>query len=398
MKRIAILVLSVLFLGGCSVKEFVPRQSEIENMAIIQMLSIDSEDNGGMSLSLMKRDIQPNENQKENTASLQGAENGGEKSNSKSAKENPLIKASGKTFALCEEILQQETEKNIFFGDLKYCLFGESCAKNGLYKYMDYISRDTRFRTDTLVFLTKGRADGLLKKSSSLEFFLPDYLNVFFKNEKFTSATNKKTFINLFSECFDDEGISVMPVMELSSGKNPMIFMDSYAVIKDFKLYCFIEKEEAKGYNILINEFDQDNVTVLGAENENVDLSLISLECFVIPKVKKGKISHVDILCEAESNILEDSKRTDYSNEENIKLLEERLSEKIKKYLTLCVEKSKKEKCDFINLYKTVRAFHGNIYYNHKSDWNNFYSKLKFKIHVASEIRRGFDSRERGKK
>ena len=55
MKKIASLITVIsVFLSGCSIKEFVPRQSEIEHMAIVQMLAIDGEDNGEISLSLMK--------------------------------------------------------------------------------------------------------------------------------------------------------------------------------------------------------------------------------------------------------------------------------------------------------------------------------------------------------
>lgn len=384
-KSVIPILLSVLIFGGCTSNPVFPEKVKMDQLAVIQILGIDSTDDNKVCLTVLKRDIEDVESGAggESSAAEGDAEKGGQ----------GYIEASADTLAKAETGLQINTPKNLFFGHMDYCLIGESAASEGIYQFTDYIIRESAIPLNALLYVTKGDAKKLLARADKMGYFLPDYLKIFLNNKNISFSTTEKTVMDFYADSNNDQKISVVPLLSVTDEKEPQPVLSGYAVLKDFKRKIYLEGDEAKGYNILHNLYNNESIEIHDPDGKNAALTIDYMDTDIIPKMKNGKLDKIYVHCKVKSTVAEDHGKNDFGREEVTRNAEEQQAQIIEGYIRKLLTASQTSGCDVINLFKSVRIMNSKYYKEVRDDWENIYKNAKFEISVNSQIERGNDSR-----
>ncbi len=393
------LIIPLLLLTvSCNSKGFLPIASEINQMSVIQMMAIDK-DGDEISITLSKRDI----NDKESESNDSGGDKGGkEESGGQSGKgaegkgDDKIIKAKAKTISEVLRKLQRLTDKKLFFGDLDYCFIGEKAAKDDFEKYIDYLSHESDFKMNTVIYITNGSAENLIKKSSDGSFFLPDYLEVFLDDYTLHSSTNRIDLMDIFSEFNSTPNIMVIPTIDVKS-ENSTINVDvsGYYVYRDKKFCCTLTGDEATGYNLLHGLLSGEIIETKSKNGDNISLTVVKQKCDIKPIFKNGELNKIKISCFAESNISEDHSSNDYANREELNYIEQRQEEILKGYADACMKKLQKNRADAIFLYVRVRNRKNSYFKGVEKHWDEVFFATPYEVSVNVKIPRTYNSREK---
>lgn len=388
MKKIlifAILLISVCC--GCSANPLFPEKVKMDQLAMVQLLGVDSADGDKIKVTVLERDI-------EDVEMGQSAQGGSSESTANSAKDSPgHISAEAETLAKAQTQLQIKTQKDLFFGHMDYLIIGDLAATEGIYEYTSYIIRESVIPLNSLMYIAKGEAGKLMERADKMPYFLPDYLNIFMNNKDISFQTSEKTIMDFFADSNSDQGISVVPLIEVTDEKNPQPVLNGYAVLKDYKKISYLEGDEAKGYNILHNQYNNENLQIRDSEGENAALTVDYMSAQIIPEIKKGVLQKVYIHCKVKSNVAEDQGKDDFNKDEVVAHAENEQKKIIEGYIKSVLEASQESGCDVIELFKSVRIMDSNYYNSVRKNWEEIYKNVEFDISVNSKIQRGNSSR-----
>ena len=385
-----ILIFATLFLTlccGCSANPLLPEKVKMDQLAMVQLLGVDRADDEKIKVTVLERDI-------EDVEMGQGSQGGNSSSTANSAKDSPgHISAEAETLAKAQTELQINTQKDLFFGHMDYLIIGESAAADGLYEYVNYIIRESVIPLNSQMYIAKGDAGKLMERADKMPYFLPDYLSIFMNNKDISFQTSQKTIMDFFADSNSDQRISTVPLLDVSGGKNPQPELKGYAVLKDYKKVGYLEGDEAKGYNILHNLYNNENLQIHDSDGKNAALTVDYMSTQIIPEIKKGKLQKVYVHCKVKSNVAEDQGKDDFNKDAIVKHAENEQTRIIEGYIKSALKASQEMGTDVINLFKTVRIMDSNYYKSVRKDWDKIYKDVPFDVTVNSKIQRGNSSR-----
>jgi len=154
-----------------------------------------------------------------------------------------------------------KTDRKLDFGQIKLCVFGEEILKDErMFKQaIDAIERNKDIWRKVLICAAKGSAEDVLKgytgDRKAAGFFVTGFFN---NNKKSTDLTFKKDLHHVLSE-LDSSKTTVMPVIEVNDGE---ISFSGMSVIRDYSFVGYGENEIVKGYNIILEDIMETDITV----------------------------------------------------------------------------------------------------------------------------------------
>lgn len=211
---------------------------EIDTLQLVQTLGIDYRDNGVLLT------ISTGQGLKDQSSST--------------------ISRSGESITRAtEEIQDYASKEELYYAHTRFAVLGEEAAEKLLPEFFDCLARSSRFRMDLTVFITKGsNAKALLTESGKKSFNATEGLSSIEKDVKHRGIAypfSGRELISRLAESGSALICAVAPVQTKSS-----IFVEEsgvftaipagYGIIKDGKLLGYLDVEQSRAANILMNK------------------------------------------------------------------------------------------------------------------------------------------------
>lgn len=376
MKKAAAFLLSfsmLVALSGCSGKMYSDVR-EIDQLELIQTVGIDVDERGLVSV----------------TAATGTGLSG-----------DPCIILNNESVTMAralQEMQNYSSKKYIFYGHTTNLVIGEYAAEKGMSAYLDYIARAVEFRMDTRLFIVKdGTAKDLIVNSSSEKESVTELLASLEKDVRLISESYAFGCGDVTERLLESGSAVVAAIMLIGDNgiirgnEGSDIASAGYAVVVNDKLYGFIDSENSRGVNILINQVGGDIVEIPDQMGEYVALRVTGSKCGYDAKFENGSLKTIYIDASIEANLTSSGKGVDIYDPESIKYLEYGLASLEAGRMENVLKLSKKSGADFLALNEKIRMKHPVLYEKIRDVWTEQLERAEIVISVSASIERTYD-------
>jgi len=369
-----VICISMLFITGCWDRK------ELNDRSIWIVTGLDAEKKGRIRLSgqtVIPSSMQP-----------QGGSSGDKFF---------VVSASGKSV---EDALQQNQGKlsrEIFLGQRRSTLIGESLAKRGLKKHFDFTIRSADLNMRTGAFIIKGAT-------------AEEALSVTYPLETISSLTALKEYEQLakrgddtmlsFLVAANSEGINpILPAVEIgknldgkqfnqgNSGKT-LFKMAGVAIFsQELKLLGYLNMKESRDLYWIKGILQKQSLSLL-MNGDNVSLNLIKMNRKFIPEKNKQNKIKVTLIMNGEGLVVENNTNLDLLNLDNVKILEKKIEEMLKKQVMKTIRKLQMEyHSDVFGFGEAIHIKYPNEWKMMKKNWEReHFSELDISLKINVKI------------
>lgn len=317
-------------------------------------------------------------------------------------KQSDILYSEGNTVFEAVRNFWNFMDKRPFWGHLDYVLIGEEVAKDGLFKYIDFFSRDPEVRPNLKVYITKGmRAEEIIKKGNSEDKFIFDKLEGIAENQWGQSVFNvvdlmevmyilDKRYLSLYIPC-----IQLGKLTKDEQGKEAMdVVMGGFVIFDRDKLAGHLDDKMGRGLNWLRNKIKSGVIPVKSINGQNISLEIIESNTKLDPNIIDGHLT-VIVRVKMSSNISGVNTTEDVFTGESIMYLEKQQEQIIRNEIESVIKNAQETELDFFGAADAV--FHKypirweDLYMN---NWEDTFPDIQFSVHVDSKIRKTYDIRQ----
>ena len=357
MKKLLIVLIVIFFTSGCF------NYKELNDLGIVSAIGI-SKENDEFVIDVQLVNI------------IEAGKNG--------ISEAPIsvISGKGKTIYEAAKSLNLKSSKLLFISNIEYVLIDESVIMEDIEEVLDYLTRDSRL---SLSFLIVTSIDDKPKEiMSALSQFdinsASNLSNIIKLSEDRYGESYSLTIKDLLDEYLQEGVSTVYPNIaltgdykELSETDNLKTSdSDNYVSLKNLVFFTkdkeivALSKEEAFGYNFLVNHINNATIT---CECEGGYFSIQTLKSDFGYKDKLNN-NELDITGKIDGEIVYYGCNDDLSKQENINNVSKITSDKIKDYVMKAIDKAISKKTDFIGIGKYIYKNNNKYFDFDNKDWD----------------------------
>jgi len=294
--------------------------------------------------------------------------------------------ASSSAAALQE--LKKQFPREIAVSAAEYFLIGEEAAKEGVSKYVDYLSKERNLRLTASVFVVKGdsgRAAEILADRKTL-----DTLRNYGENAGINAFSSQMAFYELLSSLAktgnNDTGFAVPALVTFEGNGGVSVRPGGYAIIKNGVLAGFLDDSAARGYNIMKNKSVYSAIEIAGrADLPNSAVKLETAGCNFSFAFNRDKLTEITVNIDIFTSAA-DYGNSDYSERELNLFAEKEQGRVIYSEARELINASKLYGCDFLRFGDAIRMRHPYKWEKLKDNWDNIYMNTPVRINVNSNI------------
>lgn len=393
-----IILSTILCLSGCKVSSYFPSKAEIENLEFIRILGIDKSPQNPeeirVTMLYMARESQP------------GGKAGGNSDGDQKGEASKIrtVVWEGRTVSEAIKGAQMISERQIFLGHVFAVIIGDEAAREGITKYIDFISRGMELRLNNNVYIAKGStAEDLIVKSSQSGKSLPDTIEHFQKNYGSTSTSGSLKLIELMGKLDGENNGIFIPALNIvaqesdsaqggeKGRENIVIELDGYGIIKGHMLIGYVDKQLSSAINILNNKYVSGDIIVSDPYGYAVTLEVIEMHTKKEYKFNGDDIESVMLNIIVNSNVGEQHSNKNIYDKASLEYLFEQQADAVKDSVYSIVEYAQKHNVDVLGFGKSLFQKHPVKWGRIKDDWDSIFPNLKVDIDVKSRILRTYD-------
>lgn len=393
-----IILSTILCLSGCKVSSYFPSKAEIENLEFIRILGIDKSPQNPeeirVTMLYMARESQP------------GGKAGGNSDGDQKGEASKIrtVVWEGRTVSEAIKGAQMISERQIFLGHVFAVIIGDEAAREGITKYIDFISRGMELRLNNNVYIAKGStAEDLIVKSSQSGKSLPDTIEHFQKNYEATSTSGSLKLIELMGKLDGENNGIFIPALKIvaqesdsaqggeKGRENIVIELDGYGIIKGHMLIGYVDKQLSSAINILNNKYVSGDIIVSDPYGYAVTLEVIEMHTKKEYKFNGDDIESVMLNIIVNSNVGEQHSNKNIYDKASLEYLFEQQADAVKDSVYSIVEYAQKHNVDVLGFGKSLFQKHPVKWERIKDDWDSIFPNLKVDIDVKSRILRTYD-------
>lgn len=308
-----------------------------------------------------------------------------------------IYKQEGKSLQEAFRKVVLESPKRLFVNHNLLLIIDENLAKEGIQDILDIFARDTEFRKQFLVVVSRNTNDeDILETQTPLEILnaksildsIDADLNYLGVSKLMTLELLLENYIN------DKDEISIPSIRMTSNGdtgekddnlKNTdteaRIFLDTLAVFKEDKLIGYLDYDESIAVNYINNEIKNSIISYECESNKYAAIEIIKNETKISP-VKNKPLFEISI--KANGNINEIHCNIDLSKESEIKKLEQEVENVLKENIVNTLNVIKNDyNSDIFGFSEILYKSNPKYFYKLKEETNdNILSVLDFDVKV----------------
>lgn len=371
MKKILIIISFLLCLTGCY------NYKELNDYAIATGMSIDLNNEGYEVSFLISNSPKSNISSSHDYRTV-------------------IYSGSGKTIYECIKKIGMISPKELYIGHLSIILISEDVAKKGINESIDFLLQEPRSKKNFYIALTKdNKAKDVLAITSPLTDFPSQNLS---SNLKTTSQLQGAIIATDFNKLLyntvnfgTDIYLSGFKIkgdkkdgsnQENIESNNPKAYVEltPLALFKNNKLISWTTFNESKGINIINDNINNAYFTIkykkgyVVVETDKLKTNLI---------IKKNK--DVYIKTTGKASINEITCNIDLKDQKELKKIEKKIEEKIKKLELKAINITKKYNSD---VFATELKYYRNYQkeYNKIKNWKDIYKDINFNTNVDIKL------------
>lgn len=361
MKKILILIMSILLLSGCT------SYTELSDMAIISTIALDKE-NDNYKIIIQVLDTK------------------------KSSKEdlNPsvvLYEALGKTIHEAFRNISLESSKKLYLGHLKAVIIKESVLKNNTNDFIDFILRNKEIDKTFDLLMTKDDIKDIMEIIPPLETIpsekISKTLKIASKSQGMVDFVKFDSFLNNIYSIGIDPVLPIIHIKEIESNNNEinpkkrLVLEKNLAIFKDDKFINYLSYDSSIGYNLLNKSDTSSIISFECMKNAYISVELLN----VIPKIIYNiDTKKLDINLDISASLSEINCNID---EEDIKL-ENIFNKRIENIIKSTIDEEKNNNVDYLGIGKYLYQNKYDYYKNINID--DLISNLESNININTKF------------
>ncbi|USK32140.1 Ger(x)C family spore germination protein [Bacillus sp. F19] len=317
-----------------------------------------------------------------------------------------IYQATGETIFEAFRKTTRESPRRIYPSHLRILVIGESLAKEGIGKSLDFLFRNWQLRSDFYIAVAKGmNAEGILKVPTVLEKIPANNLfNSLKVSEKAWSETSSVTLDDLIADMVSDGKQPVLTGIEARIKGNEEVALsktnvelidspgrllfDRLAVFDKDKLIGWLDDKQSRTYNAVTNKVKSTVVNISCPKEGKAVLQLLQSKAKVKGKVKNGK-PEIDIELHTEYNVGEVECNIDLTKPEIIKKIEKIEEQRATKMFEQSIKQVQEEfEVDIFGFGEAVHRAEPKAWKKLKKNWEKEFEELPVNIKVDVKIRR----------
>ncbi|MBP2240341.1 spore germination protein KC [Cytobacillus eiseniae] len=298
----------------------------------------------------------------------------------------------GDNLANAVSMLQTNVPRRLFWGQCKIYIFGNELAKGGIRKEIDYLTRHPGPRGKSFLYVSEGKARGILTLVPPLERFSGTALRKLTEDEYGTKTTLKDVDMGLMGE---SESVSIPYIKKLESKESarkshetiPVI--DGTAIFKKDRMVGTLNIKETRGLLWLKDKVKRSTISIK-ADDADGEITLTPTlgKVKFIPEITEGHwIMNLNI--NIEGDIVQNETHLNLMNEVVLMKVKKKYEVALKERVTGTVEKLQQEyAADVVNFARRFHQKYPKEWRKVEDRWDEKFQEVKFKINVNATIRR----------
>lgn len=315
-----------------------------------------------------------------------------------------MYKATASSLFEAYRTLTVSSPRKIYGSHIRVLIIGESLARTGIDKVLDLLSRDPELRTDYYIMIARGTsAENVLKILTPLEKIPANKLFASLDtSSKAWAPTTAFTLDQLISQMVVEGQHPVLTGVVIKGDPKPgesqanvkqiepsaYLKLSGLAVFKGARLVGWLNRDESKGYNILM-----DNIKSTAANLTCPDGGTIVLEILRSKTKVKGEVANdepaIHVQMKSEANIAEVNCKIDLSDPMTIHNLEIQAAQKSIELMENSVKVMQtRYNSDIFGFGQVIYRSNPKYWSKKSGDWDSLFRQLQVKYKAEFLIRR----------
>ena len=296
-----------------------------------------------------------------------------------------IIKVSSPSIVASIDDLEAKTQNTVTFSHTKALILGEELIKDKkLFKAaIDSITRKRFLARSTPIFATKETAGKIVETNNPQNPIIGLYVMKYVNNIERPISYAKEQLLGNFIKEMEGSKISIIPL--LSVDKDNQLSISSGALIKDYELITFLDKDVTRGQLLVQGEVKEAPIVIM-YHNEYLTYVVKKQKSSMKFKEKDGRM-----VCEIEvmlkGNIVEyvsDEDRNIF-DKGNIQEAEKLLEKEVVAQAQAALNASKAYNIDFLKIGKMFYRKHPKKWQRYKDTWESAGFK-EFPVEITAKV------------
>ncbi|AAK76765.1 spore germination protein KC/spore germination protein [Clostridium acetobutylicum] len=285
----------------------------------------------------------------------------------------------------------RKLDRQLFFSHNQVIVLGESAAKSGIAKYLDFFMRYRETRLLVWLLITKSKVKDILSVPPNMEDTQGRNLAELISEQKEVSeipAINLKDFTE---RIMSKTSAPIIPIVEISTNNSAgtkALRLTSTAVFKKDKMIGTLDSQQTRGLLWALNKVKTGVVPVnLPGYKGTIDVETIHSKGKIAAKLKDNKLI-MKINIKQEGNLLEQNSSENLATPDNFKVIEKAEEETIKKQIEAAILKSRDLNADIFGFGDAIYRRHPKYFKKIEPQWNKTFKNLNIEVNVNCKLRR----------
>ncbi|TXC92907.1 Ger(x)C family spore germination protein [Metabacillus litoralis] len=301
--------------------------------------------------------------------------------------------------------LTTKSPRPIYHSHLRVLVIGESLAKEGIGEVLDMFSRDHEYRSDFYIVIAKDTsAENILSILTSIEKIpANNMVSSLETSEKTWAPTAAITLDKLIQDLVTEGKNPVLTGIEIigdpaagQTQKNleiikPTAYLkySGLAVFKSDKMLGWLDQDESKGYNFIMNNVKNTVTDVNCPKEGKFNFEIVKSKTEVTAKVENST-PKIEIHIKSEGNVGEVQCDIDLTKQKTIEELEKSVEEDLINLVEKTINNVKEDfSTDVFGFGDAIHRANAEAWEKLKSDWNDkHFTDLEINVKADIKIRR----------
>lgn len=267
-----------------------------------------------------------------------------------------IFKGKGKTLFEGARDMSLMASYKLNYTQNKVLVFTKRAAEYGLDNFVDFFERDQELIIRPSICVYDGDPEKLLQAKLEEEKYIGIYIMQLIENIRVSSRSIRTSFNDYLNQRLIGDKTNVIPIIQLKSDElGNKIKIEGGAVIRKDKLAGIIRKEEAQGFNFLLDNVKLGTLEPKNPEVKNkfVTLEILSSKTITDLKYDEGKIKLIKKITVNTS--LAEIQEKMLVNDKNLMELKSTTEDNIKRACETIFNKYKEKGLDIFDIGEELR-------------------------------------------